>query len=61
MLNVLLESFPGVLEGTRVNGNEVSLYVRDIATVTGVLGNGEPLQVLSRKLLERVVISDSHR
>jgi hypothetical protein len=62
MLNVLLESLPGAVEGTCVSGcDDVALYVRDIVTVIGVLGNGEPLQVFSRKLLECVVISDGHR
>jgi hypothetical protein len=66
MLNVLLESLPevlnrSVLEERCLTGcDEVFLYMRDIATITGVLGNGEPLQVLSRRLMECMVISDGH-
>lgn len=68
MLNILIEFLPevmnrSVVEKKCMNGSdEISLcsYVRDIATSIGVLGNGEPLQVLSRKMLECMVLNDAH-
>jgi hypothetical protein len=68
MLNILIEFLPevmnrSVLEKKCMNGSdEISLYsyVGDIATFIGVLGNGEPLQVLSRKMLECMVLNDAH-
>jgi hypothetical protein len=68
MLNILIEFLPEVmyrslLEKKHMNGaDEISLYpyVRDIATIIGVLGNGEPLQFFSRKLLESMELSGAH-
>lgn len=64
MLNIVLEFVSEVLngcvqekEGTTVSP-EMSSCIRDIATSVGVLGNGEPLQVIAKKLLEYVVVSD---
>jgi hypothetical protein len=66
MLNVLLELLPEIFS-EYVQGKEGATcrvetlpYVRDIATNIGVLGDGEPLQVISRKLLECLVVSDGH-
>jgi hypothetical protein len=66
MLSALIECLPKVFstsvwEKGCINWNgsdEVSLYARDIATISGMLGNGEPLQVLSRKLLKCMGIND---
>lgn len=66
MLNIVVEFVSEVLNSCvqekegRAGSPEMSSYVRDIATCVGVLGNGEPLQVIAKKLLEYVVVSDGH-
>jgi hypothetical protein len=65
MLNVIVELLPAILnEGVQekgiTGGAAEPSYIRDIAISIGVLGSGEPLQVLSRKLLECTMISDNH-
>jgi hypothetical protein len=68
MLNILIEFLPevmnrSVLEKKCTNGaDEMSSYsyIRDVAAFIGVLGNGEPLQVFSRKLLECMELSGAH-
>lgn len=68
MLNILIEFLPEVMnrsvpEKKCMNGvDEISLYsyIRDITASIGVLGNGEPLQVFSRKLLECMELNDAH-
>ena len=66
MLNIVLEFVSEVLNGCvqgkegTTDSPEMSSCVRDIATSIGVLGNGEPLQVIAKKLLEYVVVSDGH-
>lgn len=66
MLNVVVELVTEVLnscvqakEGT-TDSPETSSYIRDVATTIGVLGSGEPLKVISKKLLEYVVVTDGH-
>ena len=66
MLNIVVEFVSEVLNGCvqekegTTGSPEMSSYIRDIATSIGVLGNGEPLQVIAKKLLEYVVVSDGH-
>lgn len=66
MLNVLVELLPEIFsdyvqEKEDAAGSvETSSFLRDIAISIGVLGNGEPLQILSRKLLECMAIGDAH-
>lgn len=66
MLNIVVELVSvvlnsGVHEKEGATGSpEMSSYVRDIATTIGVLGNGEPLQVISKKLLEYGVVAGGH-
>ncbi|XP_069668993.1 uncharacterized protein [Periplaneta americana] len=57
IINVLVELLPEILnETTRENeeaaSDDVSSYVTEISTIIGILGNGEPLQILARKLME---------
>ena len=66
MLNVVVELVTEVLnscvqakEGT-TDSPETSSYIRDVATTIGVLGSGDPLKVISKKLLEYVVVTDGH-
>jgi hypothetical protein len=66
MLNIVVEFVSEVLNGCvqekegMIGSPEMSSYIRDIATTIGVLGNGKHLQVISKKLLEHVVVSDGH-
>ena len=66
MLNIVVEFVSEVLNGCvqeqegMTGSPEMSSYIRDIVTSIGVLGNGEPLQVIAKKLLEYVVVSDGH-
>jgi hypothetical protein len=66
MLNIVMEFLSEVLDGCvqekegTAGSPEMSSYIRDIATSVGVLGNGESLQVIAKKLLEYVVVSDGH-
>jgi hypothetical protein len=68
MSNILIEFLPEVMNRSVLekkcmdDSDEISLssYVRDIAAIIGVLGNGEPLQILSRKMLECMVLNDAH-
>jgi len=66
MLNIMVEFVSEVLNGCvqekegATDSPEMSSCIRDMATSIGVLGNGEPLQVIAKKLLEYVVISDGH-
>lgn len=66
MLNIVVEFVTEVLNGCvqekegTAGSPEMLSYIRDIATSVGVLGNGEPLQVIAKKLLEYVVVSDGH-
>ena len=66
MLNIVVEFVSEVFSGCvqekegMAGSPEMSSYIRDIATSIGVLGNGEPLQVIAKKLLEYVVVSDGH-
>jgi len=66
MLNIVVEFVSEVLSGCvqekegTTGAPEMSSYIRDIATSVGVLGNGEPLKVIAKKLLEYVVVSDGN-
>jgi hypothetical protein len=66
MLKILVEFISEVLNGcvqveeSMTGSPEISSCIRDIATAIGVLGNGEPLRVIAKKLLEYVVVCDGH-
>jgi hypothetical protein len=66
MLNILVESVSEVLNGCvqekegTTGSPGISSYIRDIATAIGVLGNGEPLRVIAKKLLEYMEVCDGH-
>jgi hypothetical protein len=66
ILNIVVEFVSKVFSGCvqekegKTGFPDTSSYIRDIATALGVLGNGEPLQVISKKLLDYVVATDGH-
>jgi hypothetical protein len=66
MLNIVVGFVSEVLNGCAqetegaAGSPDISSYIRDIAIAIGVLGDGEPLRVIAKKLLEYVVVSDGH-
>lgn len=60
MLNVLIELLPEIFSDCATGPIETLSFVRDIAISIGVLGNGEPLQIIARKLLECMAVTNGH-